>query len=36
MGDAMMAYFEDGPGADIVTGILSDLIERKNKGYKIR
>lgn len=30
---AMMAFFEDEPGADIVTGILNDLINRKIKGY---
>lgn len=30
---AMMAYFEDEPGADIVAGILNDIIHGKTKGY---
>lgn len=29
----MMAYFEDEPGADIVAGILNDIIHGKTKGY---
>lgn len=29
----MMAYFEDEPGADIVAGILSDIIRGKISGY---
>jgi ribonuclease VapC len=30
---AMMAYFEDEPGADIVAGILSAIVDKKAKGY---
>ena len=30
---AMMAFFEDEPGADSVAGVLSGLIDRKIKGY---
>jgi PIN domain nuclease of toxin-antitoxin system len=30
---AMMAYFEDEPGADKVAGILNDLAQMKSKGY---
>lgn len=30
---AMMAYFEDEPGADFVAGILNDIVNKKSKGY---
>jgi len=30
---AMMAYFENEPGADKVAGILNDLVRMKSKGY---
>ena len=30
---AMMAYFEDEPGADIVAGFLNEIVNMKSKGY---
>lgn len=30
---AMMAYFEDEPGADVVAGILNAIVKKKSKGY---
>lgn len=30
---AMMAFFEDEPGADMVAGILSAIINKESKGY---
>lgn len=30
---AMMAYFEDEPGADVVADILNSIINRKSKGF---
>ena len=30
---AMMAYFENEPGADIVAAILKDLFNKKTRGY---
>lgn len=30
---AMMAYFENEPGADIVAGILEEIVNMKSKGF---